>query len=319
VSDGRSARMRTRPPIALASTAMARPRATKSAPLPTVSERLGERAEKIRALVEELLTHSALHQWNYPGSGIMSTSGNHSWRLADEGRRVRSRVLEDYRRYAAIVRVLLVEQPKATQKDFAEADKKLTQILEQSGTTWYKTTAEAKAAADQALDQQIRLLGDLYDAAEGMAVFVPDTNALLYHPELDKWRFDGAKTFAFVLIPTVLGELDELKIKHRDAALRQKAEALIGRIKSYRTRGDLSVGVVVAKNVSTIRAIALEPSFDSSLPWLDPDNNDDRIIASFVEVMRQHPRSPVVLVTLDINLQNKAAVGAFPFVEPPAP
>jgi hypothetical protein len=294
---------------------MAAPQIT--AKLKTVSEALTARAEKIRALIDELLRHSALHQWNHPGSGIMSMSGDHSWRVSDEGRRVRSRVLEEYRRYSAITRVLLAEQPPKTRKAFAEADKKLTKMLEQSGSTWHKTTAEAKAAADKALDEQLRLVDDLYDAAEGVAVFVPDTNALLHNPDLDHWTFPSATRFSLVLLPTVLAELDELKVTHRDVNVRQKAESMIGRIKSYRSRGDLIEGVVLRKNVSTVRALALEPRFDQSLPWLDRDNNDDRIIASFVEVMRQHPRSPVVLVTRDINLQNKAALAAFPFVEPP--
>lgn len=292
--------------------------APQTAPkLKTVSEALGERADKIRALIDELLAHSSLHQWNHPGSGIMSTSGNHSWHVSDEGRRVRSRVLGEYRRYSAIVRVLLAEQPQKTQKALEKTDKTLTKMLEQSGSTWHKTTAEAKAAADKALDEQLRMLRDLYDAAEGVAVFVPDTNALLHNPDLDQWTFAAAKTFELVLLPTVLGELDELKVTHRDANVRHKAESLIGRIKSYRSRGDLTEGVVLRKNVSSVRALALEPRFDKSLPWLDRENNDDRIIASFVEVMRQHPRSPVVLVTRDINLQNKAAIADFPFVEPP--
>lgn len=292
--------------------------AANAAPaLETVSERLAARAAKIRTLIGELLEHSSLHQWNHRGSAIVSMSGNHSWRVSDEGRRVRSRVLEEYRRYAAVLRVLLAEQPPKTIKKFEECDAKLTKILEQSGSTWYKTTAEAKAAAEKALDEQVRLLGDLYDATEGVAVVVPDTNALLHNPDLDRWTFAEAETFEVVLLPTVLAELDELKVSHRDANLRQKAEALIGRVKSYRTRGELIEGVVLRRNTSTIRALAVEPHFDESLPWLDRDNNDDRIIASFIEVMRQHPRSPALLVTRDINLQNKAVVAGFAFVEPP--
>ncbi len=33
--------------------------------------------------------------------------------------------------------------------------------------------------------------------------------------------------------------------------------------------------------------------------------------------MHQHPRTPVILVTRDINLQNKAEYAGLPFVEPP--
>jgi predicted ribonuclease YlaK len=68
-----------------------------------------------------------------------------------------------------------------------------------------------------------------------------------------------------------------------------------------------------------VKTTAIEPRVADSLPWLDPSNRDDRIIASLVEAVRQHPRSPVVLVTRDVNLQNKAAFAGLPFVEPPEP
>ena len=67
-----------------------------------------------------------------------------------------------------------------------------------------------------------------------------------------------------------------------------------------------------------LRSIAPEPDMRNSLPWLDP-NKDDRVLASILEVMRSHPRSPVILVTRDINMQNKAAHAAIPYVDPPTP
>jgi predicted ribonuclease YlaK len=56
-----------------------------------------------------------------------------------------------------------------------------------------------------------------------------------------------------------------------------------------------------------------------SLPWLDAANRDDRFLASAIEIMRQHPRSAVTIVTRDINLQSKAELASIPFVEPPDP
>ena len=58
---------------------------------------------------------------------------------------------------------------------------------------------------------------------------------------------------------------------------------------------------------------------EDSLPWLDANNDDDRIIASVVEMMRVRPRCEVVLVTRDINMQNKAEFARITFVEPPDP
>ena len=56
----------------------------------------------------------------------------------------------------------------------------------------------------------------------------------------------------------------------------------------------------------------------NSLPWLQETNNDDRLLAYFLEIMRLHVRSTVILVTGDINLQNKAEYARLPFLEPPS-
>ena len=65
---------------------------------------------------------------------------------------------------------------------------------------------------------------------------------------------------------------------------------------------------------------ATEPDFKDTLPRLDPSVKDDRLLAACLEgSMREHPHSPVVLVTRDINLQNKARHAGIAFVEPPDP
>jgi hypothetical protein len=54
-------------------------------------------------------------------------------------------------------------------------------------------------------------------------------------------------------------------------------------------------------------AIPAEPKMSDSLPWLDPTNLDDRLLASVIEVMRLNPHASVVVVTRDVNFQNKLA------------
>ena len=44
----------------------------------------------------------------------------------------------------------------------------------------------------------------------------------------------------------------------------------------------------------------------NTISWLDPGSQDDRIIASVLFLQTRHPNSSVVLITGDINLQNKA-------------
>lgn len=217
------------------------------------------------------------------------------------------------------MRVLLRGQPQDALRVLEETEKTLEPIIQQSGLTWCKTVDQARAKAHAALDKQLSRVGDLYDPSEGKHVFVPDTNALYHHPDLDGWRFRSASPFVLLLLANVLAELDEAKVNHRNPDVRQKAEALIGRVKSYRSRGNIFEGVPLAKDKITVKTTAIEPRVEDSLPWLDPGNRDDRIIASLVEVTRAHARSPVVLVTRDVNLQNKAAFAGLPFVEPPDP
>jgi PIN domain len=265
-----------------------------------------------------LLDHSSVVIFrDDPTSGLAVLGRRNSWKKLDaDGRRLQSRVLSDYRRFSSVVRTLLRQQPQSAIEAFEEADKIVIEAIEQSGRTGMDTVDEALGKVEQAMDAQLELMGHLYSAEE-TPIAVPDVNALLRNPDLEEWSFDGWRRFTILLLPSVVEALDRLKVTYRVEEVRRKAEALIGRIKSYRSRGDLLEGVTLRRDVSTIKATAREPRFEESLPWLDPTNEDDRIIASFIEAMREHPRSPIVLVTTDLNLQNKAAFARLPFSEPP--
>ena len=159
------------------------------------------------------------------------------------------------------------------------------------------------------------LINCLYSSNNGI-LFVPDTNALLFNPDFETWRFDGVKSFTIVLTPTILSELDKKKMDSNEK-VKEKAEKIIRKIKEYRRRETLNDGVPVVKGKINIKSLAVEPDMGKSLPWLDKTNGDDRFIATFIEVMRECPDSVVQLVTRDINLQNKMEFAKLPFVEPP--
>ncbi len=288
----------------------------------TVAATVSERIEELRELLREfLLEHSGrLRDINEPSSSLVFVGPHYAWaELDQEGRRLQSRLLDDHRRLAALIRALLKTLPAESSNELERAQSELEELIDQSHLTWVKTREEAFANAERALDKQLELLAHLHDPAEGDPIYVPDTNALAWNPELEKWRFAGTSRFTIVLTATVLNELDRLKVEHRNQDFRAKAEGIINRLKSYRDRGEFSRGVVLRRDVSSIKTIALEPKVEETLPWLDPANDDDRILAAFIEVMRQHPRTPVILVTRDINLQNKAEYAGLPFVEPPDP
>jgi predicted ribonuclease YlaK len=152
-----------------------------------------------------------------------------------------------------------------------------------------------------------------------MPSLIPDTNALIYFPDISKWTFPEMNQFTIALMPTVLEELDSLKINHNNSTVREKAEKIIRMIKGYRNRGSLTEGVNIVKNKIKLVAIPIEPNGIDTLPWIDLRNNDDRFLCSTVDFIRSHICSPVIVVSRDINLQNKCEYALIPYKEPPEP
>jgi hypothetical protein len=288
----------------------------------TVAELLAARIEAFRELLRTFLVEQpgeirdTRSDWEAAGIAFAGPTGR--WPpLDDEGKRIQARLLSEHDRLSALMDALLWPLTAGDARKLDGATKKLGRLIEQR-STGAETRADAFQSASAALDQQLGLIHQRHDPAEGDPLFVPDTNARLWNTDLDAWRFSGAPRFGLVILPTVLHELDRLKVEHRNEAVREKAEGLIRRMKDYRSRGRLAEGVTLSRDVSRIMTMAVEADAEHALPWLDLSNDDDRILAAFVDVMRQHPRTPVVLVTRD-NLQNKAEYAELPFVEPPDP
>lgn len=288
----------------------------------TVTDNLQDMAHGIQRLLEDLLlNHSSIYMWNTPGGSVVviSTDGNYAYKeLGEEGRQIQAQLLEGYRHFYALLTILLKGQPEDSLRGLSQANTVMSRTIEQNHTGC-QNTQEALDAAVQALQTQLKLLNRLYDSSNGKATYVPDTNALLYNPDLESWTFAEIPKFTLVLLPIVLSELDTLKVNHRNEEVRKKAEKLIRKFKEYRRRGKLTEGVPLVGDATSIQTIATEPNMETSLPWLDPTNADDRLLAGVIEVMRARPRSPVVAVSRDINFQNKAEFAHIPFAEPPEP
>lgn len=282
----------------------------------TLIQSLGEKLEL--GLTELLMQHSALTDTTRRDSEIVFFGPPYAWseRTLDASR-LQSKLLEDYAYLFTLVGSLLHGQPDATRMKLSEDNDSVRECIEQTHCVWHSTTAKALASAIESLNRIVGAVGRLYDSTEGAVLLVPDTNALLSAPPFERWTFSGIPTFSIVLVPTVLKELDALKINHRNQDVRDKAQALIRQLQEYRRRGSLNQGVHIVKGSVLLQAVASEPTTSESLPWLDASNDDDRLIATAIELMRQHPRCPVVIVTGDINLQNKAEFARVQLIEPP--
>jgi hypothetical protein len=114
----------------------------------------------------------------------------------------------------------------------------------------------------------------------------------------------------------VLSELDDLKDRGRTQDLRNQAQAVVRRLKGLRDKGNLAVGVKLTKTI-TVRAEAHEVDVRGVLDWLDPAVPDDRVLAAALRLQSDHPAGSVVLVTSDLNLQNKADAVGLPYMETP--
>lgn len=161
------------------------------------------------------------------------------------------------------------------------------------------------------LSEALTLLGSSSGNSE--IILVPDTNALLKHPELADYSSKFESTFVILITPTVIAELDSLKVNHRNESVREKAKSVINRFKGYKNQGDvIDKGITIAKKIK-LKMIPYEPKFDNVLSWLDPNNNDDRIIATVLDIEIRNITSEVILLTSDLNLQNKALVAGLAY------
>lgn len=223
------------------------------------------------------------------------------------------------RRYGAAMELLAVLTrggPPSLLRELEEARTALASWIELEDNWSLSSDRSTNAAKIEQCGRDLQaIVGVLAAGPRGRLVVVADTNSMLECADPVGYRgLAGAPAFDFLLLPTVLSELDKLKIEHRNPDVRDKAKKVITRIKGWRHQGPLLEGVTIDKSI-VVRARHNEPKVSSSLSWLDPDNADDRIIASVLDIQAEAPSARVLLVTGDINLQNKADAAMIETVE----
>jgi hypothetical protein len=143
---------------------------------------------------------------------------------------------------------------------------------------------------------------DMLPSAHGPGgrLLIPDTNAVIWQPDLTVWNI-GAATL--VIVPTVVTELDELKT--RAGPVSAKAIKAIRVLNGLETRGDTFVGVKLS-GAGWLREMAVDPVLPVRPTWLATDHSDDRILAAALALCLQDLNAEVALVTRDRNMRNKA-------------
>jgi hypothetical protein len=223
-----------------------------------------------------------------------------------------------YETIAEILNVVLLDAPQDLKGRLEQADRQFRDWLELRGS-WGVTLNPAENAeqAETAGKEFEQILGVLDVASSDETILIPDTNSLLSTADPTHYRqVAGQDSFVFLLLPTVLGELDRLKVEHRNPEVQEKARKIITRVKGWRKQGALSTGIIIDKSI-TVRTLHSEPDMNRTLSWLDANNKDDRIIASVLALQGEHPSSRVILISGDINLLNKADAAMIATTEGP--
>lgn len=287
----------------------------------TYVENLLEKLQEINSLVHELLDNSTIkHFFNDPNSGFVFIAPPNYWdNPTQKEQQLQLKIRPKYNRWIESFGIVTDNLSEPTKQKLKETDQFIQNWVNKHGEDWSVpgTTQEAKGKFDEEIKVYYDTLEMLGTAGQKDTVVVPDTNSIVSFPDpVDYKSIALSSTFIFVLVPTVLSELDELKVKSNNQEFKNKVKSSINRIKGYRTQGSLLDGVKVHGTI-TVKMVATEPNFKNSLSWLDNGNNDDRIIASSLEILREFPSSQVVIATSDINLQNKCEMANLPFGEIP--
>lgn len=275
----------------------------------------------------QILDHSQVRylDWNPPGSSAVVVGfADWAWAPSDASlTSARMTLLGRYNSWFDRLRLLFPHPTQDVQQKLDHQVDFVRRWLLRPDTSDFTIPASIDAAKETAQDL-FRQIGDLLDltrTTEGSALrLVPDTNALLNNPDLASYtRSLPADRYVVHLLPTVLRELDELKDRGRSNDLRDNAQSVIRRIKGLRDKGSLATGVPLTKTMA-VRAESREVNPPEILGWLTAHAPDDRILAGALSLQSSHPADLLLLITSDLNLQNKADAVGLPYQEtPPSP
>lgn len=281
----------------------------------TYIERLEEQVENLFTLVDVLCDNSTItyRNLNDGNSGVVYIGGFDCYHWTKKDIPTQLKLKEVYTRFYENFNLLLEKANKDIKKEIDEVNKFVIHTIEQ--TRAIGDCKSTKIIFRKKFQTFQVYLNELKKSEDSQVFLVPDTNALIQFPEPTSYiKLAGSNKFTFVYVPTVLSELDKLKTSHRDEVFRTKVKSTIKRLKGLRAQGNLLEGVVVNKTIR-VKMIATEPNFSTTLTWLDSENFDDRIIASALEILKQHHNCYVALVTDDINLQNKAQMANLTYLD----
>lgn len=278
----------------------------------TYIDKLRNQLIDVELIVDEMLDNSTIfYQNDYPDNFVVVGVDFNHWSKKDEKGQIKSK--EAYDNFYENFGMLLNKATPEIKEKVVKANLEIRNLIEQNRAP---TSIDQGKISLRKNTQIIKDFLELLRQKDGQILIIPDTNAIIKYPDPLTYKdIEGSTYFNLIILPTVLSELDKLKINHRDENFRKKVKSIIKRLKGYRKQGNVLEGVIVNKTI-TLRMIATEPDFKNTLKWLDPANNDDRIIANGLELQTKHPSSRLIFVSSDINFQNKAEMANLEIFDP---
>lgn len=283
----------------------------------TFLQNLKEKANKLENDFKEYITNYSNIIYDPIDQSVVIIIGrsDYKWEnLSKEGKKIKFSLLKDYTSFCELSEII-ISKHDSLYKNFINSKTQILRYIKQEERPWVSSTSEIIDSFNNYFKKQIKILDEICFTDSNIPILIPDVNVLLSTDSFETWRFKEFESFEIVLTTTILSELDKLKIYHNNERVKEKAKSIINQIKEYRRRGSLSNGVTIVREKIFLKTLVIEPNFKNTLTWLDPKNNDDRILASFIEVIRDNINRPVFLITNDINLQNKAEFATLPFLE----
>jgi hypothetical protein len=293
--------------------------------VPGAAAELHGLAVELADQLELVLTQAQVRERfrNDPSSSVVVISADPwEWVFPAESTPSRLAAARLLDRWLGLGRRLLSAAAPETVADFDRQEGVLRSPVDLSSTARGPEAPHSQGAAERvraALAAQVRLTEMVVGEhqAAGELWLVPDTNALLTNPALEEW--EGEEPATIVIVPQVMREVDRHKLHHPNPNVQAKATQLVRRFEEYGRRGDTLEEAVPLSGTLRYRDVAVDADVRASLPWLRPDNPDDQILASVLELRWHNPNRPVTLVTEDRNLRNKARHARIPTDRAPKP
>ena len=276
----------------------------------------------LEGVIYQLLEISIISEFrNDPYSQVLIVAPPYNWgKLSPDGEVIQTNAILLLDELISKLDLLFDSKPSTILHRYEKLKTYFNGVIKRGKTDWSVPSSIDKAKKDlkEKIEETDTILDWMKNLGNRDLVFVPDTNALIINHRLESYgkTIGDIEKWTVVITPTVLKELDELKIRNTGNEFKEKIKKTINYLKGLRVQGDPLNGVRIFDNHVIFKLQAIEPNMNRTLPWLDANNNDDRIIASCFDIQIKNPASCVILMTADINLQTKAQMARLPFVEP---